>query len=86
MLLTGIAPNFLLVALGWYALLVGLALADWFLLPDLEKTLSAERVIEDKLSLGVENPVEVRLRNAGSIPLQVELFDTPPESMPTDLD
>ena len=86
LLLTGIAPNFLLVALGWYALLGGLALADWFLLPDLEKTLSAERVLEDKLSLGVANAVEVRLRNAGSVPLQVELFDTPPESMPNDLD
>lgn len=86
LLLTGIAPNFLLVALGWYALLVGLALADWFLLPDLEKTLSAERVIEDKLSLGVANAVEVRVRNGSSMPLQVELIDTPPESMPNDLD
>lgn len=86
LLLTGIAPNFLPAALGWYALLVGLALADWFLLPDLEKTLSAERIVEEKLSLGVANAVEVRVRNGSPIPLQVELFDSPPEAMPSDLE
>jgi uncharacterized protein (DUF58 family) len=86
LLLTGIAPNFLVVALGWYALLVGLALADWFLLPDLEKSLSAERLVEDKLSLGVANPVEVRIRNGSGVSLQMELIDTPPENMPNDLE
>ncbi len=86
LLLTGLLPNFLAVALGWYVLLVGLALADWMLLPDLEKTLSAERVVEDKLSLGVFNPVEVRIRNGSAIPLTLELHDSPPERMPNDLD
>lgn len=86
LLLTGIAPSFLMVALGWYVFLVGLALADWLLLPDLEKTLSAERILEDKLSLGTANPVEVRVRNGSPMPLQMELIDTPPDSMPNDLE
>ncbi len=86
LLLTGIVPNFLAVALGWYALLVSLALADWLLMPDLEKTLSAERVVDDKLSLGTANPVEVRVRNGSTSALTLDLHDTPPSHMTNDLD
>ncbi len=87
LLLSGVLPAGVGVALAvlWYALLVGLAIADWRLFPPLEK-LIVERDVDEKLSLGVENAVRIRIHNATNAPAHLELRDSPPEAIPNDLD
>jgi uncharacterized protein (DUF58 family) len=85
LLLAGIARGYLSLALAWYGLLLLLALTDWLLFPGME-ALSAEREVNDKLSLGTQNPVHVRLRNGSDVPLKIALRDTPPDDIPNDLD
>jgi uncharacterized protein (DUF58 family) len=85
LLLTGLNSSLLAVAIGWSALLVLLAVADWLLLQRPE-TLEVERVVDEKLSLGAENPVRVRVRNGGKRRVALDLRDTPPAEMRSDLD
>ncbi|HZP83222.1 MAG TPA: DUF58 domain-containing protein [Chthonomonadaceae bacterium] len=84
LLLTGLSPGYLSLALAWDGLLLSLAFADWMLFPSLD-ALQVERAVDDKLSLGVQNPVQVRIRNGTEVPLQLELRDSPPEAIPNDL-
>jgi uncharacterized protein (DUF58 family) len=84
LLLTGFSRGYLSLALAWDGLLFSLALADWMLFPPLE-TLSIEREVDDKLSLGASNPVRVRIRNGSDVPLHLELRDSPPDSILSDL-
>lgn len=84
LLLTGLAKDWLWLGLAWVGLLVLFALTDWFLLPPLDKLL-VEREVTDQLSLGAENVVRVRIRNGCGVPLRLELRDSPPETMPSDL-
>lgn len=87
LLLSGVLPAGVGVALAvlWYALLVGLAIADRLLSPPLEK-LIVERDVDEKLSLGVENSVRIRIHNTTNAPAHLELRDSPPEAIPNDLD
>ena len=84
LLLSGVFPPGVICAWAWYALLAALALADWrlFLAPDL---LTVTREVEAKLSLGVDNAVTLRVHNRASIFVRLELRDTPPPSLPNDL-
>ncbi len=84
LLASGLAPAALFVALAWYALLIALALADWRRLPP-PNLLIVTRDVEAKLSLGADNPVTLRVQNNAPVALRVELRDTPPDNMPTDL-
>ena len=61
LLFSGYAPWLLWVALAYNVVLVGMALTDHLLTPDPAHIISAERIVEDKLSLGVENIGERRL-------------------------
>lgn len=85
LLFTGMFSGLLTAALAWYGLLVLLAVADWFLLPAPE-TLTVEREVDDKLSLGAANAVRVRVRNGSRMDVQVQLRDTPPETVPSDVE
>ena len=84
LLLSGLLPLGVAVAICWYLLLIGLALADWLLFPSLN-SIFIERDVDEKLSLGTENTVRVRVRNETRFPLRMEVRDTPPEQVPNDL-
>ncbi len=77
LLLSGFWPGLVTAALVWYVVLLGLAVTDWLLFPDLS-ALRVERAVQEKLSLGGENPVRLLLHNGCPTPLHVELRDSPP--------
>lgn len=85
MALAGVWPLFGVISGAWYALLIFLAVADWTMMPPLN-TLHIEREVDEKLSLGAQNPVTVRVRNSSDTPLRMELRDTPPDTLPNDLE
>ncbi len=64
----------------WYCLLVLLALTDWLLFPD-PADVQLERIVDDRLALGIENSVELRVRNGAHRALRLEIRDTPPGGM-----
>ena len=83
LLASGAFPAGIAIATLWYSLLVGLAVTDRLLFPPLQ-TLVVERDVDDKLSLGADNPVRVRIHNTSRFPLRLELRDTPPAAIPCD--
>ncbi len=84
LLFSGINGALTNVTVGWCVLLVLLAVIDWFLIPPPE-VLEVERELEDKLSLAVPNPIRIRVRNGGKNAVAVELRDTPPAAMRSDV-
>ena len=85
LLLAGYSRGYVGLAIAWYSVLILLALTDWLLFPALD-TLTVEREVEGKLSLGAQNPVEVRVHNRSNALLRLELRDTPPDSLTNDMD
>ncbi len=85
LLLSGVLPVGVWLAIVWYAALLGLAVADRLWFPPLEKLIVA-RDVDEKLSLGAENDVHIRIHNATNVPVHLELRDTPPEAIANDLD
>lgn len=81
----GMNASLLYVSLGWSLLLMLLAVTDWFLLPPPE-ALEVDREVDDKLSLGAQNSVRVRVRNGARMKIAIELRDSPPAKMRTDLE
>ena len=81
----GMNASLLYISLGWSLLLMLLAVTDWFLLP-VPEALEVEREVDDKLSLGAQNPVRVRVRNGARMKVAIELRDSPPAKMRTDLE
>jgi uncharacterized protein (DUF58 family) len=81
--LAQISPAFL--ALGVLVLLVAcaLAIADYRATPS-PASIPIERVAEPQLSIGVGNPVTLRLRNPFALPLRATLRDTVPPSFDVD--
>ena len=73
------------VALSWFMMLSILACIDWFLLPKPE-ALRVEREVTEKLALGTENEVKIRIRNGSSGNISLQFRDTPPQIIPTDLE
>ena len=84
LLLSGLLPVGLLFAVVWYLLLLGVALIDWLVFPALNRVF-VEREVDDKLSLGTDNTVYVRIRNETRFALRLEVRDSPPETVPNDL-
>jgi len=82
---SGMNAGLLYVSLGWSGLLVLLAVTDWFLLPPPE-SLEVERNVDEKLSLAAPNLVRMRVRNGTRMSLALELRDSPPTAMRTDLE
>lgn len=73
-----VSSLFLWAALAWLVLVVALLLADWQLTPG-PTAWEAERHHDDRLSLAVWNPIEVRVRMvSGPRPLPIWLRDEPP--------
>ena len=73
------------VGLGAAVLVAAFALAfvDYRATPD-PRRVAVERIAEPQLSIGVGNPVTLRLRNSLSRPLRVTLRDTVPPSFDVD--
>ena len=84
LLFAGVASVFLAATYLWYGVLIILALADGLLLPPNE-TLEVERLAPERLSLGVTSEIRVRVKNAGAMPIELELRETPPEGIAHDL-
>lgn len=84
LLCAGLSPTFITLTVAWDGLLLALAVIDWKLFPAME-TLQVERQVDDKLSLGASNPVRLEIRNGSNVALRVEMRETPPESILSDL-
>lgn len=59
-------------------IIIGVAIADWFITPPLSR-IRIEREVSDSLSVGSRNPVLFLLKNQGTWERQVELFDEAPQ-------
>ncbi len=78
LLLVGIAPWLLAVVLVFNALLAACTLADFLAAPKPETALSLTRTVDEKLSLGVANPVTVTAQNKSPTALHLRVRDLPP--------
>lgn len=74
----GRAPWLLLAVLVYNALLAACALADFLASPRPERVLTVERRVDEKLSLGADNPVVIEARSTAGLPLKVVVRDSPP--------
>jgi uncharacterized protein (DUF58 family) len=84
LMLSGLWPGFVTVALVWYLLLLGLGAADWLLLPD-PGGLRVERETPEQISTGTEHLARLTVRNEGPVPLRLELRDSPPAEFGAEL-
>lgn len=78
LLLTGRFPALLAVVLAYDFVLLALALADFLACPPPEGTVTVERTVDEKLSLGAANLVTLTLRNRSALPLRAVVRDEPP--------
>lgn len=60
------------------AVVIGLTVLDIFILYLVKNGVTASRELPDKLSNGDENPVQIILKNAYSMPVQLEILDELP--------
>ncbi|BDI32872.1 hypothetical protein CCAX7_49230 [Capsulimonas corticalis] len=79
MLFVYFAPWLLAVVLAYDALLAAAAIADFLTSPRPETFLSVERRVDEKLSLGLRQPVVVELRSRGNRAVEVIARDEPPD-------
>lgn len=84
LLLSAFGLVWITVTLGWYALLLALALTDLMLFPPLE-SLKVERDVEERLTAGTQIAVRLNVRSSSPVPLYLELRDSPPEVFQSDL-
>ncbi|MGC8668982.1 MAG: DUF58 domain-containing protein [Chthonomonadales bacterium] len=77
LLAAGAAPGVVWLTLVWDGLLVALALADFMLLPPLER-IQVDRVLEPSIRLGTPAEVRLRVRNGTELPWRLKLLDEPP--------
>jgi uncharacterized protein (DUF58 family) len=80
--LEGVTRPLGLAGVGWCVLLLGLLVADNRLSLKAQR-LHVERLLERKLSLGVDNRVQLRLENLSRWTLRLTLKDDPPEGFIT---
>lgn len=78
LLLAGRLPWLLPLVLAFNVLLAASAIADFLASPRPEAALTAERAVDEKLSLGSANPVTITLRSTSRLPLRVTCRDYPP--------
>ena len=67
------------LALGYFLLILGLLALDWRLAGNI-RSLEITRQHDNRLSLGAENPVTLRLTNRSMRPVTFTMRDEPPES------
>jgi len=84
LLFVGVAPWLLSAVLIYNGLLAACAVADFLASPKLEKALTLERRVDDKLSLGTSNPVTLEARNVSGQSLTVKFRDLPPSTFELD--
>ncbi len=75
--LSGVLPAALALGLVYLAALVAAGLTDFFTTPA-ASSIEIERRVDDKLSLGAQNKVELCLRNRGRTGVSLSLRDEPP--------
>ncbi len=88
LLLSGLFPIAYALAILYYLFLAALVAADALLTPTsrtLTVSLEVVRDVDEKLSLGADNLVQVRVHNGTGHSLALEIRDTPPEAMGNDL-
>lgn len=78
LLFVGAAPWLLLAVLVYNALLAACAVADYLATPAPAHALTLDRVVDEKLSLGADNPVTIEARSRVGHDLRVTLRDEPP--------
>ena len=81
--LAQLSPAFIVLAAGLLLVAFGLAVIDYRATPE-PRRLSVERVAQPQLSIGVGNPVTLRLRNTLSRPLRATVRDSVPPSFDVD--
>jgi len=80
--LEGVTTPWGLIGVGWCALVFGLLVVDNRLSLRAQR-LQVERVLERKLSLGVDNRVQLRLENLSRWTLRLTIKDDPPDGFIT---
>ena len=84
LLLVGAVPWLLSAVLIYNALLAAATLADFLAAPKPEAALSLTRTVDEKLSLGVANPVTVTAQNKSQATLRLRVRDLPPPTFDLD--
>ncbi len=84
LLLVGFAPWMLAVVLAYNAGLAACTLADFLAAPRPETALTLTRTVDEKLSLGVANPVTVTAQNKSPLALRLRVRDLPPPTFDLD--
>lgn len=78
LLFVGSAPWLLAVVLVYNAGLLACTLADFFAVPKPETAMTLTRTVDEKLSLGVANPVTITAQNKSPVALRLRVRDLPP--------
>lgn len=84
LLFAGVASFFLALTYLWYGVLIVLALSDYFLLAA-SHTLEVERIAPERLALAASSEIRLRVRNLAATPVSLELHETPPDGIASDL-
>ncbi|MEN6372910.1 MAG: DUF58 domain-containing protein [Armatimonadota bacterium] len=80
---SGLVPIAGWIGLVYIVVVFAAALADWLLSPK-GSSVDVERRCEDKLSIGMANPVEISLRSRSKQPLDMIVRDEPPYTFDID--
>jgi len=84
LLFVGHFPWLLTSVLAYNALLAACAAADFLASPRPETALTLERIVDEKLSLGAANAVQIEARNNSGQPLALTIRDLPPPTFELD--
>ena len=76
--------GFQLVAWGYTAVTLLLFILDWRLAQTVEKQFDTQRIHDQKLSLGSDNPIHIHIRNRNSRTVVVWMRDEPPDAFRID--
>jgi uncharacterized protein (DUF58 family) len=74
---SGLVPVAALLGFVYIGIVLIVGLTDWFMSPN-ASSIEIERLNEDKLSLGTENAITIRLRNRTQSLLNLTIRDEPP--------
>ncbi len=84
LLFVGFAPWLLAVVLVYNAGLAACTLADFLAAPKPETALTLSRTVDEKLSLGVANPITITAQNKSQMALRLRVRDLPPPTFDLD--
>lgn len=83
LLFTGLWQGFAELSVACYGVLIALAWFDWLRVAP-RQSLSIEREAEERYLLQSESEILLRVENKGSVPITLEIKDTPPAHWKTD--